>query len=155
MKFLLFLPFIFQGLAMTVDEFHFHRKRGLPLWERIGHPLDTLTVLVCFMWLMARPLQVTSVATFVGLAGFSCLWVTKDEWVHHRYCSVRESWLHAVLFILHPVCFMSAGWMAWIGGYDWFIKGQIRVLVLFIVYQCIYWNLFWRPKNEAASSSGE
>ena len=37
-----------QAALMMVDELHFHRRRGLPRWERIGHPLDTATVLVCY-----------------------------------------------------------------------------------------------------------
>ena len=43
-----------QGLAMLVDELLFHRRRGLPRWERIGHPIDTLSVLACYgvsLWL--------------------------------------------------------------------------------------------------------
>jgi len=28
---------------MGVDEFYFHRRRGLPRWERLAHPLDTMT----------------------------------------------------------------------------------------------------------------
>ncbi len=40
----LFIPFALQTCCMAVDEVHFHRQRGLPRWERLGHPLDTLTV---------------------------------------------------------------------------------------------------------------
>jgi hypothetical protein len=40
----LFIPFALQMCCMAVDEVHFHRQRGLPRWERLGHPLDTLTV---------------------------------------------------------------------------------------------------------------
>lgn len=46
----LFIPFPLQMICMAVDEAHFHRWRGLPRWERLGHSLDTLTVLACFMW---------------------------------------------------------------------------------------------------------
>ncbi len=147
MKFLVLLPMILQGLVMFVDEFYFHRLRGLPLWERLGHPLDTLTVLACFGWLIFNPLQESSLGAWIGCASLSCLWVTKDEWIHHRYCSASEAWLHALLFILHPICFFSVGWMAWVGGYEWLIKIQAILLTLFMAYQLIYWNILWRPKK--------
>ncbi|HWU42647.1 MAG TPA: hypothetical protein VN132_04380, partial [Bdellovibrio sp.] len=47
-----FVPIaILQGSIMLIDEFFFHHKRGLPRWERIGHPLDTITVLTCLLFL--------------------------------------------------------------------------------------------------------
>ena len=147
MKNLIFIPSFLQGLAMFFDEFYFHRKRGLPLWERIGHPLDTLTVLTCFAWLILMPLQPSSLLNWVGWVSFSCLWVTKDEWIHHRSCSTGEVWLHSVLFILHPICLLSVGWMAWNGGYEWFIKLQTFLLIVFMIYQFTYWNLLWKPKK--------
>ena len=42
---LLYLPFAVQGLAILVDEFWFHHRRGLPRWERLGHPIDTLPLI--------------------------------------------------------------------------------------------------------------
>ncbi len=50
---LLLAPLAVQGIAMAVDELHFHRRRGLGRWERLGHPLDTLTVLACIGWTLA------------------------------------------------------------------------------------------------------
>lgn len=156
MKFLVFLPFLVQGVVMAIDEFYFHRRRGLPLWERLGHPLDTLTVLICYVWLLMRPLQSSSVMNWAVWVVFSCLCVTKDEWVHHRHCSAVEVWLHSLLFVLHPICFLAAGWMAWMGGYNGFIRMQTGLLILFMVYQFTYWNLMGKHKNEVkygASSS--
>src|SRR5215471_94772 len=101
---ILLTPFPLQMICMAVDEIHFHRRRGLPRWERLGHPLDTLTVLACFVWLLtAAP------------SAFSCLFVTKDEPTHSKYCSSGDHWLHAMLFILHPLVLLSAGllWPAW------------------------------------------
>ena len=50
------VPLALQALAMLVDELHFHRQRGLPRWERLGHPLDTLSVLACYaLTLVAAP----------------------------------------------------------------------------------------------------
>jgi hypothetical protein len=97
------LPLAAQGSLMGVDELWFHRRRGLPRWERIGHPLDTGTVLICLSvpWLV--PLGPPSLWTYAGLSALSCFFVTKDEPVHARLCPPGEHWLHAALFVLHPV----------------------------------------------------
>ncbi len=52
---MLYLPFVLQGLVMVVDEFIIHEKRGLPSWERYGHPLDSFTVLAAFLFLLNFP----------------------------------------------------------------------------------------------------
>ena len=46
------LPFFLQGLAIFFDEFYFHHRRGLGKWEKVGHPLDTLTVLMAYLFLL-------------------------------------------------------------------------------------------------------
>jgi len=55
MGLLILLPFIVQTLVIMIDEFYFHVRRGLPKWERLGHPLDTLTVLACFAFVLFFP----------------------------------------------------------------------------------------------------
>ena len=67
---------------MMVDEFYFHRQRGLPRWERIGHPLDTLTVLACYACALFLPATANYILLFVGIGIFSCCFVTKDEFIH-------------------------------------------------------------------------
>jgi hypothetical protein len=52
MKYLLLLPLIVQAIVIFVDEFYFHFAPGQPRWERIGHPLDTVTVLAPVLWLL-------------------------------------------------------------------------------------------------------
>src|SRR6266511_3179227 len=105
----LFIPFTLQTFCMAVDEFYFHRRRGLPRWERLGHPLDTLTALACFVWLLSAAPSALSLSVYVCLSVFSCLFVTKDEPVHSKHCSPNEQWLHALLFSLHPLVLLSAG----------------------------------------------
>jgi hypothetical protein len=97
------LPLAAQGLLMGADELWFHRRRGLPLWERIGHPIDTGSVLAClgFAWLC--PVSPATLWTYLTLAAFSCALVTKDEPVHAVRCSAAEHWIHAALFVLHPI----------------------------------------------------
>jgi len=126
------LPLVVQGLAMLVDEAWFHRRRELPRWERIGHPLDTLTIIACLGWLLAGgPL-----AGYVVLAIGSTLFVTKDEPVHARLCSGGEQWLHALLFALHPVVLAAFTQLP-----PSLLFGELIVVAGFFVYQLVYWNV--------------
>jgi hypothetical protein len=143
LKYFLIFPFIAQALLMLVDEFHFHRARGLDAWERWGHPLDSMTVLVCFLWLVLAPLTQPALIVYLGLAMVSCFFVTKDEFVHARACKSGEQWLHAILFILHPMIFVAAGAIRWIPEFVPFypvLQGQIFAITGFMLYQLIYWN---------------
>jgi 2-polyprenyl-6-hydroxyphenyl methylase/3-demethylubiquinone-9 3-methyltransferase len=134
------VPIALQALAMLVDEGHFHRRRGLARWERIGHPLDTLTIAACLTWLLAGG----GVAGYVVLAVGSTLFVTKDEPIHAKVCGAGEQWLHAVLFALHPVVLASYAWLAWSGPSRSgpqlsILAGQLAVTVAFAIYQVAYW----------------
>jgi len=163
--FLILIPFILQMLFMAADEFWLHRKRGLPRWERIGHPLDTLTVVLCFGWILFIQPGRRSIAIYIGLAIFSCIFVTKDEPVHKRYCEAVEHWLHAVLFILHPITLATAGLLwpgiwndsrslpTWIQQAPAFSHALIFVncalMVAFGIYQIVFWNMLWPLKKTA------
>ena len=155
----LIIPFVLQAILMAVDEFYFHWQRKLPLWERLGHPLDTLTVLFCLGFLLFVPPSPLSVIIYALLSIFSCLFVTKDEWVHKQECRAGEQWVHAMLFILHPLLFISAG-LLWAvlhsdrhnlfnliryeGFERRFFIGNIALIVAFGLYQAIYWNFLWK-----------
>ncbi len=154
MVMLLTLPFFLQGVLIGYDEFHFHRKRGLPRWERIGHPLDTFTVLLCFLFLLFFPYSSLTLKIYIGLAFFSCIFVTKDEFIHKECCPATEQWLHAVLFLNHPIL-LTLGGIFWYILYQavhaslhpflWkFLWGQASLMFLFATYQIIYWNLLWK-----------
>jgi 2-polyprenyl-6-hydroxyphenyl methylase/3-demethylubiquinone-9 3-methyltransferase len=152
MTFALAIPLALQGLAMLVDEGWFHRRRGLPRWERIGHPLDTLTIALCLGWLVVvRPDLSSALPVYVGLAIFSTLFVTKDEPVHARLCGAGEQWLHAILFVLHPVVLAAFG-LLWWTGHTTILAGQLALTLAFCGYQVIYWNVVraeQRPVNNA------
>lgn len=135
-----------QASAMFVDEGHFHASRQLPRWERLGHPLDTLSVALCYGWLsVASPRAPHALAVYVALAAISCLLVTKDEVVHARLCTPAEHWLHAVLFVLHPIV-LAAFAMAWLEGSRALVAGQLALTVAFGTYQLVRWNF----RREAA-----
>lgn len=149
------LPALAQMVAMLVDEGWFHRRRGLPRWERVGHPLDTLSVAACYGWLVASTPGPRALAVYVALASLSCLFVTKDEFVHVRLCDARESWLHAVLFVLHPVVFLVFGVVWWSGLHPWLLRAQLGATLAFCGYQLVYWNWSapWNrsPRSQTAS----
>jgi hypothetical protein len=150
----LFVPLVLQALLMVVDETLFHRTRRLPRWERIGHPLDTLTVIACYACVLFVPCGRQATGVYIGLAAFSTLFVTKDELVHASHCSGAEHWLHALLFVLHPVVFLVLA-LAWpdlhvpshaADSLVLVVRGQFVAMLVFVVYQTIYWNVPWiRP----------
>jgi 2-polyprenyl-6-hydroxyphenyl methylase / 3-demethylubiquinone-9 3-methyltransferase len=133
-----------QGLALLADEVC-HRRRGLPRWERIGHPIDTASVAACLVWLLAMPPGDTAaVPGYVALAALSCLLVTKDEAVHARECTAREHWLHAVLFVLHPIV-LGAAALAWWHGHTALVAVQLAITLGVLGYQAVYWNAIAAP----------
>ena len=147
-------PLFLQSNLMVWDEFYFHQRRGLGPWERWGHPLDTLTVILPLSLVWFVSWQPIHVVIYAGLAFFSCLFVTKDEFVHHRLCEPKEQWLHALLFVMHPVVFLAL-------AVFWFFRDQLAAqnswvwglaalwsatLVGFLIYQVVYWN-FWKVSD--------
>jgi hypothetical protein len=161
-------PLPIQGAAMLYDELHFHRTRGLARWERIGHPLDTLTMLTCIGWALAAPPTARAAGVYAALAVVSCLFVTKDEFVHAQRCTAGEHWLHAILFLVHPVILVSVA-LLWVASHPAPSEGgwppslpalpgclpdsatAVRILTwqfagtaAFGLYQAAYWNLPWK-----------
>jgi 2-polyprenyl-6-hydroxyphenyl methylase / 3-demethylubiquinone-9 3-methyltransferase len=135
------IPVALQATAMLVDEAVFHRRRGLGRWERLGHPLDTLTIALCLVWLLAVPRDAAfAVPGYVVLAVFSTLFVTKDEPIHARACTAGEHWLHAILFILHPIVLAAFAFMWW-AGEQTLLAVQLALVGAFGVYQLVYWNV--------------
>ncbi|HEY8947079.1 MAG TPA: hypothetical protein VIM73_22700 [Polyangiaceae bacterium] len=132
-----------HGLVISIDEVH-HRQRGLPRWERIGHPMDTASVLACYLVaLLFEPARTTLVA-YAVLAAFSCLLITKDEFVHARRCEPTEHWLHALLFVLHPLILIAAA-LLWLAGERLVLSIAALSTALFGLYQSVYWNWFAAP----------
>jgi hypothetical protein len=159
------IPFVLQALAIGIDEVWFHRRRGLPRWERIGHPIDTLSVLLCLGYVLFVPYSKQAILPYALLAVFSSLMVTKDEFVHKEHCPASEQWLHAILFILHPIALLSAGLIwpasqgietaAWISSWlaqknflHLFLVGEFFSMTLFMMYQIVYWNFLWAARDD-------
>ncbi|MBY0517612.1 MAG: hypothetical protein K2P81_11920 [Bacteriovoracaceae bacterium] len=61
--------------------------------------------------------------------------------MHKDLCLATEQWLHAVLFVLHPLLLGTAAWL-WLHGQEMtFLKIQGVIAVCFMLYQIIYWGL--------------
>ena len=114
MTYLLLLPLIAQALAIFVDEFYFHFAPGQPRWERMGHPLDTFTVLASVLWLMVSAPSECNLMIYTLAAVFSCCFVMKDELVHADRCAPAEH------------------------------VNQAAAPALYRIYQAVYWNLIWK-----------
>ena len=136
-----------QAALMLIDEFHFHRRRRLPRWERVGHPLDTLTVLLCYALALLTAPSDAAIGGYIVAAVFSCLFVTKDEFLHAKLCSPAEHWLHAVLFILHPAVLTLVGFLWMQGEHRALLTVQAAVTFAFGIYQTVYWNLPWHQPS--------
>lgn len=153
MDFLLIIPFIVQALCIGIDESYFHIKRGLPKWERIGHPLDTLSVIACLLFVLWIPYSPFALKWYITLGIVSCLMITKDEWVHKHHCPAAEHWLHALLFVNHSLVLIATGliwWGKWIThpeSMHYFLGLQVALIAIFFLYQVIYWNFIWKEPN--------
>jgi hypothetical protein len=138
---LLFLASVFlQGAAITFDEFHFHWKRNLPQWERIGHPVDSVSLLIPIGFLAFAQRTPAFENAYILFSILSCLCITKDEWIHHEHSEPSENWLHSVLFILHPVVLIS-GYFVW-GTLELPVQLFFYSVLCFTLYQIIFWNFY-------------
>jgi len=161
------LPLVVQTTAMLVDEGYFHRRRGLGPWERMGHPLDTLTVLACLAWVLFVPPSGRAIAVYAGLAALSCLFITKDEPVHARACTAGEHWIHALLFVVHPAGLavvallwpavhahgdgaLLPSWLAPTAPMGRLVGIELALTASFFVYQTVYWNFPWQRRTPSA-----
>lgn len=139
----LYLPFLLQTILMGLDE-HIHSKRDLGLWERFGHPLDTLTVFVPISFVAVKDFTDERLTVYVILSVFSCLFITKDEFVHTKVCSGIENWIHSLLFVLHPMIFLCSGLIWKYHPEDEFLTYQAILVGIFMIYQILRWSIRWK-----------
>ncbi|WP_285570474.1 bifunctional 2-polyprenyl-6-hydroxyphenol methylase/3-demethylubiquinol 3-O-methyltransferase UbiG [Geothrix limicola] len=120
--------------------------------------LDSLVFLACLVLPVLVAPTPSNIRLFSGMAVCSCLLITKDEFIHQRLCSGGEHWLHAVLFILHPIVLLATA-MLWIDLGSaalsqtfprplaaWLLQLQAALVFGFLVYQIAEW--FWRARWE-------
>ncbi len=155
----------FHGSLMLVDEFYFHQKRGLKKWERLGHPIDTLFTLICYFIVVICPITSTTITLYFIFSVISCFVITKDEAVHLKYCNHYEQYLHSLLFICHPILLISLflGWSSFSLSFLPFMNSfssdilkfgilfQFFSIIVFLLYQIIYWNFYRLQDNNTIS----
>jgi 2-polyprenyl-6-hydroxyphenyl methylase/3-demethylubiquinone-9 3-methyltransferase len=78
-------------------------------------------------------------------AGFSAIGARRVDIVHTELCSLHldpagEHWLHALLFALHPIVLAAFGWLWWHGERT-LLGIQLALVLAFLAYQVIYWNV--------------
>jgi hypothetical protein len=140
------VPLYIQGLLIFWDDVYFHTQRGLPSWERWGHPLDTMTYLACLIYPLYNSPEAFEMKTFIGLSVFSSIFITKDEFIHFKVCKGVEMWIHAVAFALHPICLAVVGYV-WYDNpstYALIAPWIILPVIAFLIYQTIFWNFIWK-----------
>jgi hypothetical protein len=137
-----------QIALFAIDELHCHRKRGLPRWEIIGHPIDTVSTLLTYSIAVFLEFSPTHLTWYTLSALASCIIVTKDEFVHAKLCDGFESWIHALMFMLHPVMFIAFGY-AWSLGEASHIMQLIAGSALLVgVYQIVFWKFFYDHSHQ-------
>jgi hypothetical protein len=99
---------------------------------------------VCIGFLLSSSPNSQNLFTYIGLALFSCLFITKDEFVHAELCGGAEHWLHSALFVLHPVLLALLAWIWWEDPASVFLKVQAALIGFFMIYQITRWCLPWR-----------
>ncbi|WP_141733388.1 hypothetical protein [Oligoflexus tunisiensis] len=144
---LLFSLVLMQGMIMVMDEFVFHRRRGLPPFERWGHVADTSLFLLALLvpaFLTPTP---TWLAVYGGLAFASCVFITKDEWIHASACSGAEQWCHALLFVLHGPILLTTGLIWFLQPHHPTLKMLPPIILVWGLYQHLYWNVYHDRKH--------
>lgn len=162
-SFLWALPFGLQGVAMAFDEFGFHSHRTVSGWEGLGHALDSAVFLACLMCPLYLTPTLPHLTLFGIMAAVSCLLITKDEFIHQRLCSGGEHWLHAALFILHPIVLFATGFL-WVGlGTSALARNpialpamgasilmiQVALVAGFLAFQIVLWARHASPEGAA------
>ncbi|APJ02553.1 hypothetical protein AXG55_00830 [Silvanigrella aquatica] len=157
----------FHAFLMIIDEFIFHRKRVLPKWERVGHPIDSLFFLICFFIVLFFPMNMNSILFFTLFACISCFIIIKDEGVHLKYCSKYEQYIHALLFVLHPIILiiLFLSWSSFSVSYfpifevfkSFFLKlliyFQFFSATIFLFYQIVFWNFIFKEAEYVSKRS--
>lgn len=142
----LYIPFILVSLLMGYDEV-LHGRRGLGAWEKLGHPIDTLTVFAPLSFIAINEYTYDRLIVFIILAVFSCLVITKDEFIHTQECEPLENWVHSLLFVLHPFIFVSSAIIWKYHPEDNFLTFQSIAVGVFMIYQVLRWSLSWKERS--------
>ena len=122
---------------------YFIESAGCRAGERLGHPLDTLTTALCYAWLVLTPPgRSHALGVYVALCAFSCLFITKDEFVHARLCEPpSKPGCTRCSSVLHPSRVSRIWRDLWRSGTDlWLIELELALTLALLVHQLVYWS---------------
>lgn len=147
---------VIQVILFNVDEYYFHRKRGLVKQEVISAIVDGALYLIPLLIAIFLPFNSLWQKLYIGFAMISCLSIAKNE-CFYPSLTAPERVVHALLYILHPVMLYTF-YISWEQNYFttminfWMI--QIIYMALgakTLTYQIIYWNyVHQKPEAETA-----
>ncbi|MCB0413398.1 MAG: hypothetical protein KDD50_03635, partial [Bdellovibrionales bacterium] len=102
---LLFLTaaLILQLILFHLDEYYFHRKRGLSRPEIVSALMDGFFYLLPLAIAIFCSFTIFWQWIYIFLAILSCLSVVKNEWFYPVVMDRNEKLVHAGLYLLHPI----------------------------------------------------
>jgi hypothetical protein len=128
-----------QSGLQLLDELRFHRRRGLARIEGWSHASDAflfgLIMGIPAFWPPAGP----ALTIYLIGAVLSLLLVTKDEWIHARECTGTELWLHALMFIIHPLLLAGLAVLWLRSGSRPLFLGVALLALGWAIYQLAFW----------------
>lgn len=135
-----------HSLIYQLDEYIFHKKRGLSKAEIIGSIVDGFIYLVPLVLATMIPYKEPWTSVFLFFAVLSCLSIVKNEWFYPEVLEKKERMLHSALYVLHPVLLYTF-YLSWEDNYfsqypNFWMFQLIYLAVGFksVTYQIIYWN---------------
>jgi len=148
---------VLHGILFRIDEFKFHRKRGVQKVELINALFDGFLFLSALAIALFADFSYWSEKIYIALAIVSCLSIAKNEFFY-KGLELGERFTHSLLYVLHPVILFAYydGWKV-----NYFDKHYyvwlVQLLYVFlgfqaIAYQIIYWNYIYDPKIAGPSS---
>lgn len=126
-----------------VDE-PLHMLRDLSQWERISHLIDAfLSTLSFFLGYLAISHSSGFLFWAYCLASVITILVSyKDEIIHKEECSVKENFVHAIMFSLSGIGFTVGAFLILLGGSAWIFLLAAFFGVFTMLWQIAFWFFF-------------
>jgi hypothetical protein len=154
------LVWLGHGVLTLYDELWLHRRRRLGSWEARAHLAATALIVVLELGVFFLAPSPGRMFAYFVLAVASSLSITLEEKLHARVCPPIEHWVHALLFMLHPLALLTIG-VCWqrlgkpLRELDGWPLGVLAVYTFGTLAFSIYQALYWRgPRLAAVEGDG-
>lgn len=151
---------ILHGILFRIDEFKFHRKRGVQKVELINALFDGFLFLSSLAIALFADFSYWWEKLYIALSIVSCLSIAKNEFFY-KGLEFGERFTHSLLYVLHPVILFAYydGWKVNYFNKHYYVW-LVQLLYVFlgfqaIAYQIIYWNYIHDPKSLGSPSKEE